>query len=267
MRDVWVDVVETFNDPSFNPKSNIFTYLHPNYEQSIDISYKAIEHVMKLTPDKAKVRFQKAAAQLNIVKTNWEASGNGDGGRIDPGNDEEGADGLDIGCTNDKKNYVDRKGFKPYLLYLWEYAEKNGILHCVLQRIDKNFAYDTEPPKTTATRDVLKRKREEEKIETKRRDDEFMNTVTMSMKATNHAITRSNIVYMESNILTLETELDAAEDKMEEMKEKEVKQARIDIQNKRIQRIKAKIAVKEKALETYIAESNTLGFGGGDGEE
>jgi len=89
MRDVWVDVVETFNDETFNPKSNIFTHLHPNYEQSIDISYRAIEHVMKL-------------------------------------------------------------------LYLWEYAEKNGILHCVLQRIEKNLAYDTEPPKTTATRDVLR---------------------------------------------------------------------------------------------------------------
>ncbi len=38
---------------------------------------------------------------------------------------------------------------------------------------------------------------------------------------------------MESNILTLETELDAAEDKLEEMKEKQMKQARIDTQNKR----------------------------------
>ncbi len=48
-----------------------------------------ISHIhLTIAPDKAKVQVQKAVAQLNIVKTNWEASGNGEGGRIDPGNDE-----------------------------------------------------------------------------------------------------------------------------------------------------------------------------------
>ena len=94
-----------------------------------------------LSPDKAKQKFTKLKNNLVLVKTNWAASGNGDGAVLREREIEYGSDGEELdeeeseiltcnGC--DMKNFL--KGFSPAVLYLWKKAAE---LFCQKERRGK----------------------------------------------------------------------------------------------------------------------------------
>jgi hypothetical protein len=93
-----------------------------------------------------KQRMQQMRTELMRLITDWEKSGQGDGGLIDIGESADVGDttqrqfgGLDHrspGALNDRSAFL-RHNKCSYLLILWEEAEKHQLLASTLQRLDR----------------------------------------------------------------------------------------------------------------------------------
>ncbi len=99
------------------------------------------------TPDKLQRKWGTYSAQLNTVKTNYEASGNGEGGRTVGQSNECCSitdEKIEYGGYGAKRDFL--RGYSTHILYLWEMATKYNFLPAVLQRIDSSLNYDGGPP-------------------------------------------------------------------------------------------------------------------------
>ena len=141
----WILASDKWNDEDFNPKSNIFSDLHDDFESQIDLGHSAIAQMGTLTPKKAQEKFTKLKNELIVVKTKWEASGNGDGS-VRNQLESENADvddpiELELMNANDKKNFLD--GRSPAVLYLWKTADDHDMLTSVCNQLNDVVMLDS----------------------------------------------------------------------------------------------------------------------------
>lgn len=83
--------------------------LHPDFAESLTITRADVERFGPLDVKKIKNKLSNMKTKLNIIKTNWEASGNGEGNRPSGECDEliRGADELpEFGGADDRSNFL-----------------------------------------------------------------------------------------------------------------------------------------------------------------
>lgn len=179
MSDMW-------NSSDFNPVAHA-SDCHTDYIDAIDCSHTNVEMLSPATPQKIEDLLVSMRSDLLRIITRWEQSGQGEGGRDQEENEEEGSDndiqsvvGDDIltrahqarqeenirggvgGLLSGRpaRALQSRAAFlngKPsYLLYFWEVADTHQLLQSTLQRLNSNTgASDASfAPSTSSTSSV-----------------------------------------------------------------------------------------------------------------
>jgi hypothetical protein len=141
---VYEDIAYLWNSDDFNPQS-FLTTCHESFTEHKDLSYSAINEFARANPRKVQDRISHMRKELLEIIKNWEASGQGDGGRIsgyESESDVVAGDTVGFGelknrpsCALDTRSaFLQSK--PPYLLYFWELADEQGLLSSTLQRLD-----------------------------------------------------------------------------------------------------------------------------------
>ncbi len=126
---VWVDTANTYNNPSFNPQSMI-SECHSDYNVSHDLSFLAVEPYHPATVEMVKERVTAYRTGAIRVVTDWEASGQGNGGCL---GDEIGFGDLKTRPTAALETRAAfLRGLPSHVLYMWELFESEGMLSCTL---------------------------------------------------------------------------------------------------------------------------------------
>jgi hypothetical protein len=227
--DVWEEVSKKWLSNTFNPMSNVYTgdqAVHPEFLTAMDISFHAVRNMGEMTASKAKDKFTHLSSRLNLIKANYEASGNGEGSRLKGESDEQNENDeapIAIGGCNDRAKFLG--GNSPAVLYLWKYAEDIQILPSVLNRLMPEVALDgigaPELGDVEKKRALRKRKKNgDNEIQTganRKSDEKFKKEVTTSFSNSHHMFHSHNLVYMEQRIADAETILFDAEEKYFEL--------------------------------------------------
>ena len=169
-----------WNDGLFNPRSFI-TNCHPDFEVSVDITHNAVCNLAEATPAKVEDTLTTIRTQLIRLITDWERSGQGEGGHISVfGEDIEDAtvsipdavyDVTDakFGSLSNRQRpaLTNRRNFlngKPsYLLYYWELMDKHQLLSSTVQRLDQmSAAPDANSVQSVRNSSASKRRRSSE---------------------------------------------------------------------------------------------------------
>ena len=79
----WEIISDSWNDPGFNPTTEIVPDLHSDYLEEINLSHICVAAYHEATPEYVEKRFQGMIVDLKRGIANWEKSGAGDGGRDD----------------------------------------------------------------------------------------------------------------------------------------------------------------------------------------
>jgi hypothetical protein len=99
------------------------------------------------TPDKCRDKFSNRMVQLTRVITNWEKSGQGDGGHSNEDEDEEEKSedvvfgslrNRSAGALDQREQFVEYN--QSYLLYLWHMLDKHGLFVSSLQMLNCDVA-------------------------------------------------------------------------------------------------------------------------------
>jgi hypothetical protein len=110
--------------------------------------FQQVKDMSKASSSMIKQRMQQMRTELMRLITDWEKSGQGDGGLIetadqpDPSDDESvqkkfgGLDRRSPGALNERAAFL-RNNKCSYLLILWEEADKHQLLASTLQRLDR----------------------------------------------------------------------------------------------------------------------------------
>lgn len=139
--DVWTLLSDLWNDDKYNPSSTVYSDLHDDFKESLDLSHAKIEKMGFLTPDKAKAKFFKLKNMLILVKNNWELSGNGDGSMARYVPDDMDKEEAELIEGSDRSNFL--HGRTPALLYLWNKAEEHDLLRSVCQQLEQSIGFDS----------------------------------------------------------------------------------------------------------------------------
>jgi hypothetical protein len=193
--------------------------LHSAFQNPIDLSHKFVEKMGVLTSEKAKDKFSNMRAKLNVIKSNWEASGVGEGSRIHSQNDEGAEDDvldLELGALDDRQAFLGTGS--PSLLYLWQRSDELDVLSTVLQRIsvehslESGRAAPTLLLSATSSTNETKRKREEN-------DNQFLISMANDVKQSNKIMKETAIMTRISHLESLRQEMfrdrDSVEDRLE----------------------------------------------------
>jgi hypothetical protein len=144
-RTCWELMSDKWNDKSYNPETMVFlTEGQYMFRDKIDLSYSTVQHLAAATPDKCKTKMNEMMGQLKRIIQNWEASGQGDGGKD---YDEDNPVQFDLGvlCEGRSEYAVASRAhfFKykeMYLLYLWDVAELFDLTRSCMQTLDPTVA-------------------------------------------------------------------------------------------------------------------------------
>jgi hypothetical protein len=77
----WEIIADSWNDPGFNPTTEMITDLHSDFMEEIDLSHSCVAAYHEATPEYVEKRFQGMIVNLKRGIANWEKSGAGDGGQ------------------------------------------------------------------------------------------------------------------------------------------------------------------------------------------
>lgn len=137
-------IADKWNDCMFNPVSVVNPDLHTSFSSAKDLGWSEVQHLASATAEKVKQKLSEMRAKLSIIITNWETSGQGDGGIL---KDDDSVDGtrefgdishIRLGANDDRGSFL--RGNPPYLLYLWDRAHDFNFLSVVIQKIDSDSA-------------------------------------------------------------------------------------------------------------------------------
>ena len=209
----WKLASDSWNDSDYNPVSSIYINLHNDFHQTIDLSHSEVIGMGILTPDKAKIKYNKMKNELIIVKMNYEKSGNGDGslreqltGGVDS-EDYEIEQSLHNAC--DVSNFL-AYGQSPALLYLWKKAEEYNFIGVVCQQLSFESSLDTcneEEDDDTGTeassKKRKKRKRKTQEDENCMEEKEQFEKMQAMMNGCNEALIASTIKMEDATKATL----------------------------------------------------------------
>ena len=79
----WEIISDSWNDPGFNPTTEIVLDLDFDYLEKIDLSHSCVSAYHKATPEYVKKQFQGMIVDLKRGIANWQKSSAVDGGRND----------------------------------------------------------------------------------------------------------------------------------------------------------------------------------------
>ena len=141
----WQVIADHFNDPNFNPRSTAYPLLHKSFKASICLSHAEVVKHGPIDATKVKDKFSEMRSKLAIIKTNHDASGQGEGSLT---NDEIAA-GSEEGTLPSVGNFDDRANFigteSPTLLYMWEKSIEYDLFGNLMQKISDNVALGVDP--------------------------------------------------------------------------------------------------------------------------
>ena len=168
--DFYEFAADKFNSAFWVPTSLRLPHLHPDFSEPIELP-------MKYHPIDAKTvkkRIGIARAQMVMVISRWEQSGNG-AAMVDndyPETEEENvAVNLDEVVVN-LKDGDDRSNFliseKPHVLYLWEICQQNGVLSVLRQQMSEEVKGSGESTNLTSYSSYKKSKPKSQGIESEK---------------------------------------------------------------------------------------------------
>ena len=151
---VWHMVAKKWNDPSISPSTSV-KESHSDFSQPIVIHFDAVAKLLPATPEKVEEKWNSMNLALKRGITNWERSGQGDGGYIDNNEDDatnnngvavDGSDddddetvqfgvlaGRSQGALDMRRNFFDDKA--TYLLYLWDILDEHDLVQSTMQQL------------------------------------------------------------------------------------------------------------------------------------
>jgi hypothetical protein len=144
-------MADKWNDPLFLPVTSALPDVHSEFARPIPLAFDTVSHMQPATAEKVEKRWQSMNLQLNRIISNWERSGQGDGGFMEHGDladedeyEEGNEDSIvepEFGALRnrpqralDQRKYF-TNGKSVYLLYLWEMLEKHDLLGSSIQRL------------------------------------------------------------------------------------------------------------------------------------
>ncbi|KAL3826997.1 hypothetical protein ACHAXA_000061, partial [Cyclostephanos tholiformis] len=149
----WEIISDSWNDPGFNPTTEIVPDLHSDYLKEINLSHSCVSACHKATPEYVEKRFQGMIVDLKRGIANWEKSGAGDGGCDDDDCDVSTVDGA--GYDEGHELFGSIRGHnqsalsnqhsyfhycKSYVLYAWHMLEKHGLLRTSFQMLNASIS-------------------------------------------------------------------------------------------------------------------------------
>jgi hypothetical protein len=138
-----------YNDPTFNPVTQILLQNHMDYTEEIDLSHSKVEHMSEATPDKCQEKYSSMTLALKRQIASWEASAQGEGGMLfgDDGEEEyECSSTFEFGqLTGRPQRALERRvnffsDVPSYLLYLWDMIETHDLRRSCLQTLVASVA-------------------------------------------------------------------------------------------------------------------------------
>lgn len=172
-------IAERWNSEELHPRSKVLS-VHVNFCISHDLSQATVAAFMPATAKKAEDVLASMRTHLRRLITNWERSGQREGGDednsdsdIDPTTLASGAspifgslrDNRDSRALQSRGSFL-REGMPSYLLYFWEIAEESQILTSALQRLNGDFSASDASSAPSATSSALRH------CQSRRRDEE-----------------------------------------------------------------------------------------------
>eukprot|EP00977_Amphora_coffeiformis_P003886 scaffold770_cov76-Amphora_coffeaeformis.AAC.1 len=154
-------IASKWNDASFNPQS-VITSCHSDFEVPIDLSHQAVSNLAKATQEKVEDFLTTIRTQLIRLISDWERSGQGEGGHVSLlGEDIEGigddhpssipeavydVSDAEFGALSgrgrpalaSRRNFL--QGKPSYLLYYWELMDRHQLLASTVQRLDEQYS-------------------------------------------------------------------------------------------------------------------------------
>lgn len=246
----WQKIADHFNDPNFNPRSTAYPLLHKAFNKPIDLSHSVFAKHGPIDATKVKDKFSDMKCKLTIIKTNHDASGEGEGSLT---NDDEIAAGSAPGTLPSVGSFDDRRSFlganNPALLYLWEKTEEFELFGVVMQKISDDVALGDRTHSVTKTN---KNKRKSPSAETE--------GLTEGLKASTLAFNRFNMSNAMRDKRDLQRELMEAEDRVDELRGVSGKERQLQRHVKYVRTLEGELDKKERIVEEYVAK----GYGGSD---
>ena len=122
---------------------------HSDFSRPIPIPFDAISNLSPATPEKVEEKWNSMNLALKQKITNWERSGQGDGGYIDndsnsyhtDNDDEDGNEEFQFGQLEGRSqhaldlrhNFFDDRN--SYLLYLWDILDEHNLVQSSMQQL------------------------------------------------------------------------------------------------------------------------------------
>lgn len=145
-------LADKWNSPNFNPTTTVLQ-VHQDFATPIDCSHAQVATLTPADASKVEDYVTKMRSSLLRIITNWEQSGQGEGGHVAGDNDTEDQNsGIPSVITMHNEGFgslADRPpealqtraafllaGMPPYLLYYWELSDRHQLLSSALQRLD-----------------------------------------------------------------------------------------------------------------------------------
>ena len=142
---VWEKIAATWNDPNFNPVTEIHVDLHSSFYNEIELAYDKIAHLHSATPEYVEKRFQGIIIDIKRGIAKWEKSGSGDGAPVgdDDGDEVEMGNPMFGSITDRPDAALSTRGSffdytKAYVLYAWEMLDKHGLLQSSFQVLNED---------------------------------------------------------------------------------------------------------------------------------
>ena len=144
---VWYMVAEKWNDELFSPTTSIKDS-HSDYSWPIAIPWESVEKLQPATPEKVEEKWNSMNLALKRAISNWERSGQGDGGIT--GEDDLDDDDIDGEDGDDAKRFGSLEGrsqraldlrhnffdkWNTYLLYLWDVLDEHNLVQSTMQQL------------------------------------------------------------------------------------------------------------------------------------
>ena len=152
---VWHMVSNKWNDKSFSPTTSVKDS-HSDFAWPIPIPFDVVSHYTPATPEKVEEKWNAMNLALKRGISNWERSGQGDGGYTSGDNNSDNDDednnandaedneensGVGFGQLSGRQqraldlrqNFFDNK--QAYLLYLWDILDEHNLVQSSMQQL------------------------------------------------------------------------------------------------------------------------------------
>jgi len=212
VKTVYDIIADYYNDETFNPWSTAYPRVHSEFAVPIDLTYESVKKFGDITPQKVKDKLAELRCRLNIMKINYDKSGQGEGG-MNPGTNDNQDDYVPGGANDDRQNFLGQN--PPTVLYLWEKLDHHDMYHTLMQKLDGDVALDGD---TGAVPSILtppssgKRKRKSDST-----NEDFENLMAEEIKFSRKAMQNFNLAQMQDKVDEAEDNLQEALDSKEEL--------------------------------------------------